>query len=172
VLESLLVVLALDDDFGVGEEEVPAAVIGVQVSVDDVGDVGNLETDLGESTLEPILGLHPRQDRAGVLEAKAVIGIGDVCGMQTGIDENVFVVVGADEVDGHRDLDQHALVDPGREDGSLVDPQRAGRDHVQPDQTHRAFSGRTPHLSARRPSEPAITAPSIRMRRESRSPTR
>ena len=55
VRECLLVVLALDDDFGVGEEEVAAAVIGVQVGVDDVGDVGDLETDLGESRLEPVL---------------------------------------------------------------------------------------------------------------------
>jgi hypothetical protein len=55
VRESLLVVLALDDEFGVGEEEVAATVIGMQVGVDDVGDVGDLETDLGESRLEPVL---------------------------------------------------------------------------------------------------------------------
>jgi hypothetical protein len=39
VRECLLVVLPLDDDFGVGEEEVAAAVIGMQMGVDDVGDV-------------------------------------------------------------------------------------------------------------------------------------
>jgi hypothetical protein len=76
--ESLLVVLKLDDDFSVGEEEVAATVVGMQVGVDDMGDVGDLETDLGESTLEPVLGLHPRQDLVGVLEAEAVIGIVDV----------------------------------------------------------------------------------------------
>ena len=117
--------------------------IGVQVGVDDVGDVRDPEADLGESALEPVLGLHPREDLVGVLEAEAVRGIVDVCGMQAGVDEDVFVVAGADQIDGHRDLDQHAVVDPGREDSSLVDPQRARRNHVQPHQTHPAFIRRS-----------------------------
>ena len=51
--------------------------------------------------------------------------------MQAGVDEHVLVVVGLDQVDRHRDLDMDAVVDPRREDGSLVDPQPAGVDHVQ-----------------------------------------
>ncbi len=63
--ECLLVVLPLDDDLGVGEAKVATAVIGVQVGVDDVGDVR-----------------HP--------EAEAVRRMVDVCGMQTRVDTDVF----------------------------------------------------------------------------------
>ena len=148
VRECLLVVLPLDDDFGVGEEEVAAAVVGVQVGVDDVCDVRDPEADLGESPLEPVLGLHPREHLVGVVEAEAVRRIVDVRGMQAGVDEDVFVVVGADQIDRHRDIDQHAVVDPGREDSSLVDPQRAGRNHVQPHRTRPAFHQKVSKYSA------------------------
>ena len=55
VRERLVVLLALDDELGVREEEVAATVIGMQVSVDNVGDVGELETDLCESSLGTVV---------------------------------------------------------------------------------------------------------------------
>jgi len=48
VPKRLVVLLALDDEFGVGEEEVGATVVGVEVGVHDMGDVGELETEFGE----------------------------------------------------------------------------------------------------------------------------
>ena len=141
MLEGLLVVLALDDEFGVRKEVVATAVIGVEMGVDDVGDVGGLESHLGEPTFEPVFGFHPRQDRVDVLDAEAVVRIVDVRGMHAGVDEDVLAVVGADEIDGYRDVDQQAVVDPGREDGSFVNPNRAARDHVQPHQSRRNGPG-------------------------------
>jgi hypothetical protein len=82
--ERLVVLIALDEDVGVREEEVGAAVVGMEVRVHDMGDVAECQSDLGEARFEQISGRRNRQNDVGGVFARGVVGVVDVRGVETG----------------------------------------------------------------------------------------
>src|SRR5439155_14932177 len=87
--ERLVVLIALDEDVGVREEEVGAAVVGMEVRVHDVSDVPECESDLGEARFKQICGRQNRQNDVGGVFAPGVVRVVDVRGVKTGVDKNV-----------------------------------------------------------------------------------
>jgi hypothetical protein len=65
--ERFVVLVALDEDLDVREEEVGAAVVGMQVRVDDMRDIAEPEPepDLGEARFEQICGGQDRKNDFG-----------------------------------------------------------------------------------------------------------